>query len=113
MLCVQNIVSCCACYTGETSFEPETEADSNDVSAHSEDDKPRPHVCTVCDKRFIQEENLNAHKLVHSGERLYSCTQCGKRFSTKSGLWRHKNKNVHTSEYKCTECGKCVEMVIT
>ena len=40
----------CAYYTGESSVEVKTEADSNDITEHPHDDKPTP--CTVCDKRF-------------------------------------------------------------
>jgi len=71
-----NDVSCwvlgyCA---GETSFEVKIEADSNDITEHPHDDKPRPYVCTVCDKRFTRKQHLNRHKVTHTGEKLYSCT---------------------------------------
>jgi len=96
-------MSCCVYYTGGTSFEVKIEADSNDITEHSHDDKRRPHVCTVCDKRFAMKGLLNEHKLIHSGEKLYSCAECGKQFISQSRLNRHKN--IHTSRYKCTECG--------
>jgi len=39
-----------------------TEADSNDdVTEHQHDDKPRPYLCTVCDKRFTTKGHLNRH----------------------------------------------------
>ena len=102
-----NNVSCCAHCTGETSFKQKTEADSNDVTEHPHDDKPRPYVCTVCNKRFTQKVNLNRHRERHTGEKLYSCTQCDKRFTSQSYLRSHMN--VHTSKYKCSECGKCCQ----
>ena len=40
------------------SFEAKTEADSNDVTEHPHDDKPRPYVCTVCEKRFTTRRSL-------------------------------------------------------
>ena len=49
MLCV---------FTGESSVEVKTGADSNDITEHSHDDKNRPYLCTVCDKRFTQKGNL-------------------------------------------------------
>ena len=35
-------------------FEMKTEADSNDITEHAHDDKSRPYLCTMCDKRFTQ-----------------------------------------------------------
>jgi len=43
------------CYAGESSLEVKVEADSSDMSEHPHDDKPRPYVCTVCDKRSKTE----------------------------------------------------------
>ena len=98
-------------------FEIKTEADSNDIAEHPHDDKSRPYVCTVCDKRFTHGDSLKHHSQIHSGlhcvfdcggvmqDDVYSCTQCGKLYSSESNLFRHMN--VHTSKYKCTECGKC------
>jgi len=51
--------------TGESSVEVKVEAD----------DKPRPYLCTVCDKRFTRKDHLKRHKLIHSREKLSSCTQ--------------------------------------
>ena len=45
--------------------EVKTEADSNDITEHPHDDKPTPHLCTLCDKR------LNVQKLTHTGDNLY------------------------------------------
>ena len=100
-----NNVLCCIYYAGETYFQVTTEADSNDITEHPHDDKPRPYVCTVCDKRFTTKGSLNVHKLSHTGGKLYSCHQCGKHIANKCNLSKHKN--VDSSKYKCTECGKC------
>ena len=99
-----NILSCCAICTGESSLEFKTEPDSNDITEHPHDDKPRPYLCTVFDKRSTQKVRLHVHQQTHSGEKLYSCTQCEKRFLTRQCLRLHMN--VHSSKYKCTECGK-------
>jgi len=39
-------------------FEVKIEADSNDIIKHPDDDKPRPYLCTVCDKRFTRKGSL-------------------------------------------------------
>jgi len=84
-----------------------TEADSNDITEHPHDDKPRPYKCTVCDKRFRSKHRLNIHEISHTGGKLYSCTQCGKCFVDQYYLSKHMN--VHSSKFKCTECGECFE----
>jgi len=90
-------------FTDERPFEVKIEADSNDITEHPHDDKPRPYLCTVCDKRFTKKQHLNFHKPTHNTEKLYSCSQCEKRFKTQRYLKIHMN--VHSSKYKCTECG--------
>jgi len=99
-------VLCCVHYTGESSFEVKVEADSNDIiTGNSHVDKPRPYLCTVCDKRFITKGHLKCHKQIHTTGKLYSCSQCEKCFKTQHYLKQHMN--VHSSKYKCAECGKC------
>jgi len=94
-------VSCCACYTGETTFEVKTEIKTEaDVS----DDKPRPYLCTVCDKRFTRKDHLTRHRELHTGV-MYTCSQCEKVFSSQNSLQHHMN--IHTNKYKCSVCGKC------
>jgi len=80
-------------------------ADSNDVTDHTGDCKPRPYVCTVCDKRFTDGSSLNRHRTRHTEDNWYSCSQCEKRFLSHDSLSHHMN--IHTDKYKCTECGRC------
>jgi len=54
-------------------FEVKIEADSNDITEHPHDDKPRPYLCTVCDKRFTRKDHLNRHKQIHNVDKVYSC----------------------------------------
>jgi len=88
-------------------FDVKIEAVSSDITEHPHDDKPRPYVCTVCDKRFTWKDSLNDHKEAHTGEKLYSFTQCEKCFATRHYLKEHMN--VHSSKYKCSQCGKCCQ----
>jgi len=61
-------------------FEVKIEADSNDITEHPHDDKPRPYLCTVCNKQFTKKGSLKRHKQINNVDKLYSCTQCEKRF---------------------------------
>jgi len=49
-------------------FEVKIEADSNDITEHPHDDKPRSYVCTVCDGQFTTNGSLNRHKQIHTGD---------------------------------------------
>ena len=82
----------CAYYTGESSVTVKTEADSNDITEHPHDDKPRLCLCTVCDKRYASKHGLKYHKLTaHSGGNSHLCTQCYKRFQNQRCLRIHMN----------------------
>jgi len=99
--CLCILVMFCA-YAG-SAFEVKIEPSIIDVI----DDKLRPDLCTVCDKRFTTKSDLNVHSKRHTAEYLYLCSQCDTRFQTQESLHQHMNSHTHTSKFKCTECGKC------
>lgn len=68
----------------------------------------RPHVCTICDKRFTMKAQLNDHLVIHTGEKAFVCDRCGKRFNRKNVLRMHKQR-VHkqqTPSHACQICDK-------
>jgi len=99
-------VQVCCAYTGMAD-EVNIEADSDDITEHRHDDKPRPYLCTVCDKQFTRKSDLNKHSQIHNGEKLYLCILCEKHFQTRDVLRLHMN--LHSGKHKCTECGKCFD----
>lgn len=46
--------------------------------------------CSICNKEFVDYENLKEHLNIHSNIKPYSCTQCGKNYRNKCMLIRHK-----------------------
>ena len=60
LLSLKLMFLCCVC-TGRL-MEIKTEADSTDITEHPRDDKSRPYVCTVCNKRFTMKSYMMEHK---------------------------------------------------
>lgn len=69
-------------------------------------DRPKPHVCEICDARFTLKENLNMHKRIHSNDKRYSCSYCNKKFLHCSSRRYHVDR-CHTGKkkYVCEICG--------
>jgi len=81
------------------------EADSNDITEHPHDDKSRPYLCTVCDKRYRTKDMLSRHRNIHTGK--YKCTECGKCFHGNADLTVHNRIHSGEKPYKCSLCNKC------
>jgi len=45
-------------------FEVKIEDDGNDITEHPHDNRPRPCLCTVCEKCFTTKWYMNQHKTV-------------------------------------------------
>ena len=74
-------------------------SDASNVTAVS------PFVCTVCNKGFNWQCQLQQHSVVHTGERPYECNECGKRFTQVSNMNSHI-KRVHREKvpFECFNC---------
>ena len=65
------VSECSGAYcAGERSFRIKTEDDSNDITEHPHDDKPRPDLYTVCDKRFTEKKVLSQTARRHTEDCL-------------------------------------------
>ena len=67
----------------------------------------KPFQCTICEKRFNNKANLNKHKLTHGNQRPYVCNICGQTYRQSYDLKRHTS--THTDPVKsftCLQCGK-------
>ena len=66
----------------------------------------RPFICDVCPKSFKRKLHLEAHKLIHTGEKKYACTrkECEMAFSKKTTLVQHERLHTGEKPYKCNDC---------
>ncbi|OAA63614.1 DNA binding regulatory protein AmdX [Niveomyces insectorum RCEF 264] len=55
-------------------------------------DKPRPHVCTTCQRSFARLEHLKRHERSHTKEKPFECSQCTRCFARRDLLLRHQQK---------------------
>lgn len=55
-------------------------------------DKPRPHVCTTCDRSFARLEHLKRHERSHTKEKPFECPECARCFARRDLLLRHQQK---------------------
>uniref|UniRef100_A0A336MB71 CSON013051 protein n=1 Tax=Culicoides sonorensis TaxID=179676 RepID=A0A336MB71_CULSO len=68
------------------------------------------HVCPVCQKSFLEAENLRSHKLLHGNRKsdeiaVYKCEECGLGFEYEAALTRHTIEHHQTLKlYSCEYC---------
>ena len=55
-------------------------------------DKPRPHVCTTCQRSFARLEHLKRHERSHTKEKPFECPECTRCFARRDLLLRHQQK---------------------
>ena len=87
-------------------FEIKFEADCSVVNRYPHDDRPRPYLCTICDRRFIRKGHLNRHKLLHGKERQFLCNVCDKQFTRKERLKFHQKTHAQETVHSCDPCKK-------
>ena len=72
---------------------------------------PKTLQCSVCNRIFYRNRDLNRHVLTHTGEHRYKCQVCGKGCIDKHSLTVHER--VHTNEfpYLCPVCKRGFKQV--
>ena len=75
--CTMSCLDVCNCAGSSMEFEVDRtdkcqsfEVKTEDITEH--DDKPRPYLCTVCDKRFTTKEYFKKHRQINIVENVYS-----------------------------------------
>lgn len=56
----------------------------------------KPHTCTECPKSYHYKSDLRRHKYQHSGLKPYSCEVCKMSFVRRDHLIKHKQKHAKT-----------------
>ena len=58
--------------------------------------------CEFCEKAFISNSKLIAHRRIHTGERPFLCEICQKSFYSCSELLKHKQSTRHLQKLEFT-----------
>ncbi|XP_055707173.1 zinc finger and BTB domain-containing protein 17-like [Phlebotomus papatasi] len=68
--------------------------------------REKKHKCSVCDKAYYTQYELNNHMANHTSEKNFSCTQCSKAFGNKLRLYYHLKTHDTTRAIPCHHCDK-------
>ena len=92
-------------------FSTHIAQDGNKTFEHAEEKlKEAIHVCDMCNKVFIQQNELDQHRLLyHCDKKPHICTSCDELFTTQSALDEHKLHHEHVDQ-KPNICHICYEI---
>lgn len=65
----------------------------------------RSYSCHQCDSKFISQNTLNAHLMIHIGEKKHLCDFCGKKFLSRGQLQVHERCHTGEKPFKCNVSG--------
>ncbi|CAH2096469.1 unnamed protein product [Euphydryas editha] len=69
------------------------------------DDKPKKFECSECSASFSNKYTLQAHELLHRGERPHRCRLCAAAYTSRTALARHTKKH-GDDQFICDHCNR-------
>jgi len=63
-------------------------------------------LCTICDRRFINQNGLIRHMVCHNESKPFTCKVCGRSFSQNQNLRGHMRQHTGEKPFQCEHCGK-------
>lgn len=79
-------------------------------SSISSEASAKPHVCTLCGRRFTHRANLHNHLARHNSPQEYRCSICGKEFSQKGSVRVHERIHSPEIRHTCPICGQSLDL---
>jgi len=68
--------------------------------------------CSKCDNVYTSKSLLDAHFVIHTGEKQFACTVCNKSFAFKAVLTTHMRSHTDVRPFKCKICIEAFRLVV-
>jgi hypothetical protein len=73
-----------------TTANPSSTDPTNAATISTTDDKPKPFICSVCNRAFLRRHDLRRHEQTHQVDApVYQCQVCENTFTRQDALQRH------------------------
>jgi len=68
--------------------------------------------CSKCDNVYTSKALLDAHFVIHTGEKPFACTVCNKSFTFPTTLTTHMRRHTNVRPFKCKICFQAFRLVV-
>ncbi|KAJ8873118.1 hypothetical protein PR048_026735 [Dryococelus australis] len=68
-----------------------------------------PFGCAICNLKFLWQEQLRNHSLVHPDRKLFFCAICGPQFPLEDELFLHVARHSESEQFMCTVCNAVLD----
>lgn len=95
----------CFCKLCQKVFGSERSFKNHNFNKHT-DKSTFKHLCTICDRKFIDSYTYNVHTMRHVAKKPFACHLCNKRYVVKNELSNHIVSHSNGHPGKCYYCGE-------